>query len=72
MGVPVSRTELNDGVPIFSVHEKPLDLHLCGNARSMIDSREIEWLDAFLQAVEWMEDTFPELVVEIMWDEAEA
>lgn len=38
----------------------------------MIDSREIEWLDAFLQAVEWMEDTFPELVVEIMWDEAEA
>lgn len=38
----------------------------------MIDSREIEWLDAFLQAVEWMEDTFPELVVEIMRDEAEA
>ncbi|KAK4639812.1 hypothetical protein QC761_0112130 [Podospora bellae-mahoneyi] len=62
MAVPVSRTELNDGVPVFPVHEKPLDLHLCGNARSMIDSQETEWL----------EDTFPELVVEIMREEAEA
>ncbi|KAK0716440.1 hypothetical protein B0T21DRAFT_62111 [Apiosordaria backusii] len=37
-----------------------------------IDSREMEWLEAFLQVVEWMEDTFPEPAVEAMGSQVTA
>ncbi|KAK4194043.1 hypothetical protein QBC40DRAFT_291474 [Triangularia verruculosa] len=65
-----SRIEMVHGVQVFSVKEKPLifpQQRSPHGARPMIlpiDDREMEWLEAFLTAVEWMEDTFPELSME--------
>ena len=57
--------------PVFSVFQDPESTLQWGRPRYRwnilppVDAREMEWLEAFLKVVEWMEEVYPELAAQL-------
>lgn len=57
----------------FAIHRSQISTIGSGyGLLSPVDSREIEWLMAFLRVVEWMEETYPDLAAEAKTAKGEA